>query len=595
MDNLKLIKFYFREHLASLVMGVATLTLCNLLQMTFPRLVGWAIDILGSGSEDRARILSPVLWIIGLAVSVAILRYIWRRNIYGFARLMERDLRASLYSRFVELSLNWHQENSSGELMALSTNDVEAVRMAVGYGFVSLVDAVVLGLTAIVFMLTISPQLCLLAFVPLPFITIMAVYFNRKIFKRVLVTQNIFGDLTEVVREHIAGFKIIRAMGLEELARSEVREKSREFVRANISLAIITGLFFPLLYLFTNISLSLTIYFGGKSVILGTVTAGGFVAFITYLTLITWPLMALGITMGRLSQGLASLRRLSKVIGVEERSVHPLTQDFECPQDFDIEFKELSFSYPESEKLVLKDLSLKLPKGVITALTGPTGSGKTTIASLIMGLREPKSGLILIGGRDSKDYSLAGLRSLFAYVPQDGYIFSGTLYQNIAFGKPNAPEEEVMAAAESAWLHMDRDIFPEGLYTLVGEKGLTLSGGQRQRVALARALLMDPPYLILDDTLSAVDAHVEDRILTRLKELRKDKGTLIISHRLMSLTRADRILVVEDGRLTQEGTSTELESQEGYFKRIHTLATLNVKKEEILAKTYLNPSDTLMA
>jgi ATP-binding cassette subfamily B protein len=584
MGDLSVVKAYFRRHLMSLLLGVATLTLCNLLQMTFPRLVGWAIDLLGSGAATAAELIKPVLWLVGLALCVAVLRYIWRQNIYGFSRSMERDLREALYSRFVSLSLGWHQENSSGELMTLATNDVDAVRMAVGYGLVSLVDAVVLGVTAIAFMLTISPALSLIAFIPLPFITILTIYFNRRMFRRVLATQNIFGELTEVVREHLSGLKVIRAMGLESLAASEVRTKSSEYVRANIRLSLVMGLFFPLLYLFTNVSLALTIYFGGKSVIMGSISAGGFVAFITYLTLITWPLMALGLTLGRLQQGLASLRRLGKVISSGERPTHPDEGPSPGP-DFTIEFKDVTFSYPGATRPAIKDLSLKLDSQGTTALTGPTGSGKTTLANLLVALHDPSVGEILIDGIPTSQIPLPALRKLFGLVPQDGYIFSGTLFQNIAFGKPDATEEDVIEAASLASLTMDRDVFPDGLHTAVGEKGLTLSGGQRQRVALARALLMDPPYLIMDDTLSAVDASVEDSILNALASARKGKGTLIISHRLTSLSRASRVVVIEDGELTQDGTHGTLAQEEGYFKRVSELATLSVLKDELLLKS----------
>jgi ATP-binding cassette subfamily B protein len=587
MSDLTVVKIYFRRHLLSLALGVLTLTLCNLLQMTFPRLVGFTIDLLGKDTAQRSALLTPVVWILVLAFFVAILRYIWRRNIYGFSRLMERDLRESLYTRFVGLSLGWQQKNPSGDVMALATNDIESVRTAVGYGFVSLVDAFVLGITAIAFMLTISYRLCLLAFIPLPLITLLTVFFSRRMFKRVLLTQNVFGELTEVVRERLSGFKVIRAMGLEELARGEIRAKSLEYVKTNVRLSLLTGLFYPLLYLFTNISLALTIYFGGRSVIMGEISAGDFVAFITYLTLITWPLMALGLTLGRLQQGMASLRRLGKVIGTEENSPHPLIQAFPNPAggDFPIEIKSLSFHYPDTAKPALNQLSLTLTPGGTTALTGPTGSGKSTLAALLLGLHEPTDGVILVNGRPSSSYPLKNLRSLFGYVPQDGHIFSGTLYENIAFGKPDSSEEQVLQAATQAALHMDSDIFPEGLQTVVGERGITLSGGQRQRVALARALLLDPPYLILDDTLSAVDANVEDKILSTLHTMRPGKGTLIISHRLTSLSRAEKILVLEDGALTQEGTFEELVKIPGYLQRINELATLNVEKEALLQKT----------
>ncbi|MDR3154935.1 MAG: ATP-binding cassette domain-containing protein [Deltaproteobacteria bacterium] len=718
MGNLRLIAPYFRRSLPALAAGLLALTACDFGQMYTPLLVGGVIDSLAAQGASRERLLRPLALIVGIALSVALLRYAWRHLIYGFSRRMEKDLRARLYARFVSLSVTWHNRNSSGDLMAVATNDIESVRLAVGFGLVSLVDSVVLGTAAVVFMLSISPGLCLWAFLPLPLISILTAIFGRRIFDSFLETQNLFGALTEAIREHVSGFKVIRAMALEELAKAEIDREGMRYLRRNVRLSFVMGLFFPFLNLLANLAVALTLFFGGRAALLGEISPGEFVAFISYLGLLAWPLMAMGLTLGLIQQGLASLSRLAKVLRAEETLPHPPDPFPEavfeaagaerpaagkgpekpsgagaagkpgaaaeaasagpagaaarksaqasgltslpsapgafagpsgpggpesdavrpeallpCPPGlaaalpaqagagggasspvhspaarlaasasraslsaassapalltrapadvsrllrggFSVGFSGVSYTYPGRAEKALADFSAVFDPCGFTALTGPTGSGKSTLASLLPALLEPDEGTILIGGVPSADYRLEDLRSLFGFVPQDGHIFTGTLLENIAFGKPEASAAEALAAAEAAGLAMDPRVFPQGLGTLVGEKGITLSGGQRQRAALARALLLDPPYLILDDTLSAVDANIEDEILSALGRLRRGRGTLIISHRVTSLRRAGTFLVLEKGVLTASGSFAELAERPGYFKRIVDLASL---------------------
>ncbi|MDR1312334.1 MAG: ATP-binding cassette domain-containing protein [Deltaproteobacteria bacterium] len=762
MENLRLITPYFRRSLFSLGVGLASLTLCDFGQMWVPLLVGGIIDSLAGASAAAPGIASQLAVIVCLAAGVAVTRYLWRNLIYGFSRSMEKDLRARLYARFVSLSVTWHNRNSSGDLMALATNDIESVRLAVGFGLVSLVDSVVLGTAAVVFMLSISPALCLWAFLPLPLITVLTAVFGRRIFDSFLESQNIFGELTEAVREHVSGFKVIRAMALESLAKSEIDREGVKYMRRNVRLSLVMGLFFPFLNLLANLAVALTLFFGGRAAIAGEISPGDFVAFLSYLGLLAWPLMAMGLTLGLIQQGLASLARLSRVLSAREALPHPpapfpgdvdeaagaetpsgrprpLPRDrrgteaagvpergpapeparaappWPCgegareaapgplgegahgsprlaasPEDraseggpakgeggpakaaaaelrsaagdlsggvfeieealaaaglddaapdscgqygdssaaagpdgaapareaagldgaapapagpaaparvpaprkpggsppdvsrlleggFAIAFEDVSYTYPGRADKALSGFSAELDPSGFTALTGPTGSGKSTLASLLPALLEPDEGRILIDGSPSTEYRLDDLRSLFGLVPQEGHIFTGTLLENIRFGKPGATEEEAAGAAEAAGLRMDPEVFPEGLGTRVGEKGITLSGGQKQRAALARALLLDPPYLILDDTLSAVDASIEEEILNTLVRVRKGRGTLVVSHRVTSLKRAGTFLVLEKGVLTASGGFRDLSSKPGYFKRIVDLAYLGEK------------------
>jgi ATP-binding cassette subfamily B protein len=574
--NADLITPNFRSQAHLLLIGFLALIVCDLGQMLIPRLVGRFFDHLSSDDlVSNQIILQPLIYIIAIAVLVALLRYLWRHLIYGFSRSLEKDLRRRLSEKFLSLSLSWHQKNSSGNIMALSTNDIESVRLAVGFGLVSLVDALVLGLSALGFMLSIDLKLSLWAFIPMPLISILTARFGRAIYQRMLETQDVFGQMTEVVREQLSGFKVIRAMALEHLSQAEVSAVSLVYLKKNIRLALVMGGFFPLMTMLTNLALALALYIGGRSTILGHISPGDFVAFITYLALLSWPMLAMGMTLGLIQSGLASLDRLARVLKAEEQNTHPIEASFPDPgQAFEIRFEKVSFAYPTRDDLVLKDLDLTLPAGRISAVAGPTGSGKSTLAALLPALYEPVSGTIFIDGRPSTEWPLYRLRGLFGYVPQEGHVFTGSLRENLAFGRPQATDEEIIQAAEAAALPLDPQVFPNGLETLVGERGLTLSGGQRQRLALARALLLNPPFLILDDTLSAVDAEVEEEILARLAPLRRGRGTLIISHRVTSLSKASSVAVLEAGRLTAQGDLELLSKKDGYLARIVELARL---------------------
>jgi ATP-binding cassette subfamily B protein len=573
VKSLSLVGVNFREKLGQVLIGFVALAACDLLQMFIPRLTGQAIDILSDPETPLRPLIATIGYILGLAVLVALLRYAWRHLIYGFSRHLEKDLRRRLHARFLALSLTWHQDNSSGDLMALATNDIESVRMAVGFGLVSFMDGLVMGLAAIIFMLAINPALSFYAFLPMPLIIVLTRYFGQAIYLKVLETHDVFGKMTETVREQLAGIKVIRAMGLESLSQLEVEKVSWAHSLKNVRLSLTMGLFFPLMTLLTNLALALTLYLGGRATMVWSITPGDFVAFITYLALLSWPMMALGLTIGLMQQGLAALDRLARVMRATEPSARPLVKTFADPLSLEIVFDKVNFSYKSRVGLVLDNLSLTLPQGTICAMTGPTGSGKSSLAALLPALYEPTGGRILLNGRPSMEWPLKNLRDLFGYVPQDGYIFTGTLGQNLALGKPGAKEEELIQAAETAGLKVDPMIFPEGLETLIGERGISLSGGQRQRLALARAILKDPVFLILDDTLSAVDAAVEEEILARLIPARKERETLIISHRVTTLKAASLILVLENGRLTDLGTSQELTNRSGYYQRITELAS----------------------
>ncbi len=571
MSGLKYIYPFFKKHPHMILAGFLALVVCDLAQLFIPTILGKAIDSMGLAGTTRSDLLTPVLQILALALVVAGMRFTWRNLIIGFSRRVERGLRDKLYGKIIRLSPRWHMENASGDLMAMATNDMDNIRMAISAGLISIVDTTVMGCAALGFMFAISPTMTLWALLPMPAISIVTHFVGRRLYRKTLEVQDVFGRLTETVREKLAGFRIIRAMGLSGLALEETQTAGQRYLETNVGMAYLAGTFFPFLHFMSNLAVALVLYFGGRETIMGQVTTGDFVAFINYLAMLTWPLMALGMIIGFLQQGLASLSRLDRVYSAEEDQIGRDKRSAPADQTPDIEIRNLSFTYPNRETPALADLNLDLAHDRISALVGPMGSGKSTLAALLPALYEAPPGTLRVAGQLVEEWPPSDLRALFGYVPQDGYLFSGTIFENLAFGKPEADEKEVLAAAEVAGLSEDLDNFPDGLLTVVGERGVTLSGGQRQRLALARALVMDTPYLILDDPLSAVDAAVEARIMARLLPQRKGRGALIISHRLSSLTEVDRIFILEHGRLTDQGTPEELTARESYIKRVREL------------------------
>lgn len=569
MTGLKYLYPILKKYRLMVLGGFLALLVCDTAQLIIPSILGEGLDLMGSEGTRLSDLWGPVGKILALALAVAVMRFGWRNLIIGFSRRVERSLRDRLYEKIVKLSPRWHLENAGGDLMAMATNDVESVRMALSAGMISVTDTTVMGCVSLAFMLSISPAMTLWALLPMPAITLMTHFLGRRIYGLVLEVQNVFGEMTESVREQLSGLRVIRAMGLSHLAMLEVERAGRRYAETNVRQATLAGTFFPFLHLMSNLAVALVIYFGGRETIMGHVSVGDFVAFITYLSMLTWPLMALGMIIGFIQQGLASLNRLGRVFSAEEdlreRAAVTVPPPSAPP---DIELVDLSFKYPTREKRALKNVSLTLPHNKTVALVGPMGSGKSTLAALLPALYKAAPGSLIVAGLAVEKWPVGELRARFGYVPQDGFMFSGTLFDNLVFGKPEATWDEAMAAAQIAGLADDLHNFPDGLETVVGERGVTLSGGQRQRLALARALILDPDYLIMDDTLSAVDAAVEAWIMARLLPLRRGRGTLIISHRLSSLMEVDSIVVLEHGRVTDRGTPAELMERDSYFRRV---------------------------
>lgn len=567
MKAFDLIKPCLRENLKTILLGFLFLVLVDALQLFIPRIVKLAIDDLAYFRADTKGLLQYAGMILCLAVLIGLFRYIWRRCLIGTSRRIEEDLRNSLFAHIQSFSAAYFNKTSTGSLMAHATNDIKNVRMATGMGLVAVTDAVFLGSMTIVFMIWINKTLAVFALIPMPFIVICARLFSRIMHRRYKDVQAGFAEMTEEVRERFAGIRIVKAYTREEESCDAVLKRSHSFVDKNIALVKITGSFFPLMMALTNASLIIVVYLGGKQTILGEITPGDFVAFISYLGLLTWPMMALGWMTNLIQRGRASLDRLDKILGES-----PEIEDKGHLMPFShltgtLKFKNVSFAYPERADEALNQVSLNLPAGSLLGIAGPPGSGKTTLLNLIPRLYDVRSGKILLDGSDIREYSLSFLRDQFSFMPQEPFLFEGTVRENILIGKPDADEAELRAAAKAASLYETILSFDKGFQTLVGEKGIILSGGQKQRVALARALLHDRPVLLLDDPVSQVDTETEALIIETLKRLKGRKTIIMTSHRLSFFRHVDRIAVLEKGSLSQFGNHKSLMKSGGYYSR----------------------------
>lgn len=547
-----------------LLAGLISLLLVDILQLLIPRIIKKAIDDLTQPKINTEVLLSYGLKIIALAILIAIFRFLWRYFILGTAHRIERNLRFRLFSHLQTLPLKFLNQFSTGEIMAHATNDLNAIRMALGMALVALVDGVLLSLMAIGFMIHINPTLTLYALIPGPFMVILTNRVGKKVHHRFLSVQKSFSQLTEKVRENFSGIRTIKAYVQEENRLKKITTFSQDFVQKNIDLIRIWGLFFPLVLGLINLSLGIVLIFGGKETILFTITPGDFVAFLSYLGILTWPLIALGWVFNLLEQGAASMKRINTLLNTPSEPAYYPPPAFPRRLKGKIEFKNLSFSY-NSGPQVLKSITFTINPGEHIALVGKIGSGKTTLLNLIFRLYEIKEGEIRLDDIDIKNIPLEILRPNISYVPQDTFLFSDTIKENIIYGCPQVSEEKLILAAKTAEIYDEIMALPYKFETMVGEKGIILSGGQKQRLAIARALLMEAPIIILDNSLSAVDTETEERIMSNLAPLIKQKTTIIVTHRVTSIKDVDWIYVLDEGIIKEQGTHKTLITQAGLY------------------------------
>lgn len=556
---------YMSRYQRKYVWGGICVILGNLVAVLFPKVIQRAIDDLNLG-VTREKILFYATMLVVVSLTKGIFTFLTRWILIGISREIEFDLRNDLFRNLEKQSAAFYQKHRTGDIMARMTNDLNAVRMLLGPAIMYSANTLVFSLAALFFLLKISPTLTLIALAPLPLASILVQFFGRRIHERFERIQAMFSDISAQAQENFSGTRLIRAFAQEEAQIQAFERSNKENIRRGLRLVQLMGMLWPTLEFILGLALAVTLLVGGHQVLSHQITVGSFVAFNTYMLMLTWPIIALGWVVNLFQRGTASIQRLDDLL--KERSEIDDAQaipEEQLPADIrgEVEFRNLTFKY-ETEP-VLKDINLKIPAGSSLAIVGPTGSGKSTLINLIPRVYDAPEGSLLIDRIPVRQFPLEQLRASIGIVPQETFLFSETVQSNIALGKPQASEEEILKAAEMAHIRKEFEEFPNKFQTMVGERGVTLSGGQKQRTSIARALVRQPKILILDDALASVDTYTEELILSQLKEAMRGRTTILISHRISTARHADQIVVLVDGRIVEKGNHEDLLEQAGYY------------------------------
>jgi ATP-binding cassette subfamily B protein len=565
---------YVLRYRRAFVLGLTCVLVTTSIQLLSPWILKHAIDDLAAGVTRQKLALYAGL-LLAVAILGAVFRFLMRRILIGASRDIELDIRNDFFARLQQMPLAYYQARRTGDLMSRATNDLNAVRMMIGPAVMYTANTLLVFVVAIILMSSIDGRLTLMALLPLPLVSISVKYFGSAIHSRFEAIQAQLSDISAVVQEALAGIRVVRAYGQEPHEIERFREANAEYVRRNRVLIRLQGLFYPSMTLFLGFGSVLVLWLGSREVIRGRITLGDFVAFNAYLVMLSWPMIAFGWVTNILQRGMASWKRMLEVLdalpGVDDAGATAEGRALVIRGR--VEIRNLTFSYPGAEKPVLRDVSLTIEAGQTAAFVGATGSGKSTLLSLLARLHEPPPGTVLLDGVDVRHIPLGTVRSAIAFVPQEPFLFSDSIAENVAFGvdltdDPKALAARLSAAAAVARLDKDLEYFPKAYETVVGERGITLSGGQKQRTALARAVMVDPRILVLDDALSAVDTYTEEEILGRLRGVMEQRTAIIVSHRISTVRDADRIFVLERGSIAERGRHDELVRAGGIYSEL---------------------------
>jgi ATP-binding cassette, subfamily B, multidrug efflux pump len=581
-DHLRPLVPYLKKYRSAYIWGGICVLLMNGTWVLFPPIIGRAIDGMRKTGVSLHTIGVLALMLLAVSAVKAIFQFLIRWVLIGASREIEFDLRNDMFRHLEGLSYSFYQRTRTGDVMAKATNDLNAVRMLLGPGFMYTANTVVFTALALVFMLHISHRLTFYAFLPLPVVSIVIQYFGRRIHERFERIQAMFSDISARAQENFSGVRVIRAYAQEQAEIASFETANREYIARSLKLVRLMGMLWPTLETMLGLAIVLVLWLGGREVLLGRITVGQFTAFNTYMVQLTWPVIALGWVINIFQRGTASLGRIYQLMQEKpEITDAPSVKALPAGEELlgEIEFRNLSFSY--NGVTVLHDIDLRIPAGTSMAIVGPTGSGKTTLVSLIPRIYDAVPESVLIDGRPIRDYALGDLRRNIGFVPQETFLFSETVRENIAFGVQSASDEEVRWAAKAANIAAEIEDFPDKYKTLVGERGITLSGGQKQRTAIARALIRNPQILILDDALSSVDTQTEDKILNHLRDVMQGRTTIFISHRVSTVRNADRIAVLHGGRIVELGTHDELLAINGYYTDLYNKQLLEEELAEV--------------
>ncbi len=565
LPELKPLVPYLRRYKREYAWGALVTVLSNAVWIFFPLVIRAAVNDFSHG-VTRAKLLRYACMLVGLALAKGFFLFWTRWILIGISRDIEFNLRNDLFATLEKQPASYFQRNRIGDIMARMTNDLNAVRMLLGPAIMYSANTILFTIGALYFLLRISPFLTLVALAPLPLASILVQALGRRIHDRFERIQAMFSDISAQAQENFSGARLVRAFAQEEAQIKAFEQSNREYIRRGLRLVQLMGMLWPTLEFLLGLAMVVVLLVGGHEVLHGRISVGDFVAFSTYTVMLTWPVIALGWVVNLVQRGKASVTRIQEVL-VEKPTIDNRDADAFLTGigAGEVEFRDLYFTYEGQTHEALRGISLHVPAGTSLALVGPTGAGKSTLASLIVRMHDAPMGTVLIDGEPVRRYPLNALRSDIGYVPQETFLFSTAIRDNILLGRPDASDAELLAAAEAAHIRREFEEFPAGFDTVIGERGLTLSGGQKQRSALARALIRDPRILILDDSLASVDTYTEEQILAGLSRAMAGRTTILIAHRVSTIRHADQIAVLQDGRVTELGSHEDLVAHGGYY------------------------------